>query len=118
MTFRDLEPGEEIEIAGQVICQVCNHRKYVPKYQIQFLGKPYDKDSLDELERESDDEDDDDDASQDSDISEYNTAGQKIPPESRQWLSGQYCKANAEQAHSLLHVSFSLLGSSSILTNP
>lgn len=104
MTFRDLEPGEEIEILGQVICQVCNHRKYVPKYQIQFLGKPYDKDTLDELERDSDDEDEDD-AFQASDVSEYNADGQKIPPESKTWLSGQYCKANAEQAHSLIHVS-------------
>lgn len=108
MTFRDLVPGEEIEIAGEVICQVCNHRKYVPKYEIQFLGKPYDKNTLDELERESDSEGDDS-SSESSDRSEYDANGQQIPAESKTWLSGQYCKANAEQAHSLLHVSHTYL---------
>ena len=106
MTFRDLEPGEEIEIAGQVICQVCNHRRYVPKYEIQFQGRPYDKSSLDELEVDSDDDSSDKDNSRNSDnATEYDMTGQRIPPESQTWLSGQYCKTNAEQAHSLIHVS-------------
>ena len=119
---RDLAPGEEISIAGEVICQgklysylssarltlpVCNHRNYVPKFEIQFAGKAYHRDTLDEVEQgESSDESDE--GSRDSQKRSVNADGQVIPAEDRTWLSGRTCKANAEQAHSLIHVSIRL----------
>lgn len=84
--------------------QVCNHRKYVPKYEIQFAGKAYHRNSLEEVEQDDSSDDDDDGASKDSQKRSVNADGQVIPSEERCWLSGQYCKANAEQAHSLIHV--------------
>ena len=89
---------------SKLTSKVCNHRKYVPKYEIQFSGKAYHLDTLEEIE--NDDSSDESDGSAESRKREsVNADGQVIPPEERTWLSGQYCKANAEQAHSLIHVS-------------
>lgn len=77
----------------------------MPKYEIQFAGKAYHRDSLEEVEQD-DSSDESDGATQDSQKRSVNAEGQVIPSEERCWLSGQYCKANAEQAHSLIHVGF------------
>lgn len=93
-----------LEILRALTPLVCNHRKYIPKYEIQLLGKPYHISTLDEVEQESDSDSSNSANSDDSNTSDYNVDGLKIAPESKTWLSGQYCKANAEQAHSLIHV--------------
>jgi len=90
---RPLEGDEGLDFDGVPKCDTCNHRKHHPSFAIQFNGKAYNKESLEELE---DNDSDDDDASVDEN-------GQDLPPETKEWFSGRTCRDNAQQAHTLIH---------------
>jgi hypothetical protein len=69
-------------------------QKHVPTWAIQFSGKAYDKDTLEDIEE--DDSDEEDNVSVDEN-------GQELPSEAKEWNSGKVCRDNAQQAHTLIH---------------
>ncbi|KAI1742324.1 hypothetical protein F4680DRAFT_46573 [Xylaria scruposa] len=77
-------------------CEACGRSGHPSTYRIIFSGSAYHKDTLAEVESDSDNEDDDDTASVDS-------RGMPLPPTTKEWLVGSVCCSNAETAHSLLH---------------
>ena len=89
-------------------CDACNRSGHPATYQIQFQGKPYNRETLEEVG--ANDEDDEDESSEDGNESEdaadqpaYDANGQQIPPESTIYYVGQFCKANAQTSHALQH---------------
>jgi len=94
-------------------CEACNRANHVPTWQIQFLGKPYHPETLDEVGRNDDDDDDDAESSDESsaDANEdnaqdkytYDHQGRQILPESTLFYVGRFCMSNAETAHNLSH---------------
>ncbi|KAI1277612.1 hypothetical protein F5Y07DRAFT_80790 [Xylaria sp. FL0933] len=76
-------------------CEACGRSGHPSTFKIIFSGSPYYKDTLAEVESDSED-DDDDRASVDS-------KGMALPPTSKEWSVGAVCCSNAETAHSLLH---------------
>jgi hypothetical protein len=82
-----LESGEAINILGEAKCEICNHRKHVSTYALKFAGKPYHKETLDEVDQ-SDGEDSD--GSNEDDKTEVNSQGIKIPKEEKEYLGGRY----------------------------
>ena len=78
---RPCASGEGYTLDGVPKCDVCNHRKHSPKFAIHFEGKPYYKDTLEEIEKDSEDSDDDDAVS-------VNSKGQDLPAEDKEWFSG------------------------------
>ncbi|TRX89584.1 hypothetical protein FHL15_009493 [Xylaria flabelliformis] len=77
-------------------CEACGRSGHPSTYRIIFSGSAYHKDTLAEVESDSDNEDDNDTASVDS-------RGMPLPPTTKEWLVGSVCCSNAETAHSLLH---------------
>ncbi|KAI0194479.1 hypothetical protein EV127DRAFT_405475 [Xylaria flabelliformis] len=77
-------------------CEACGRSGHPSTYRIIFSGSAYHKDTLAEVESDSDNEDDNDTASVDS-------RGMALPPTTKEWLVGSVCCSNAETAHSLLH---------------
>lgn len=77
-------------------CEACGRSGHPPTFRVVFSGSPYHKDTLAEVESDSEDDDDKDAASVDS-------RGMPIPPATREWSVGSVCCSNAETAHSLLH---------------
>jgi len=97
-------------------CEACNRSNHVPTWEIQFRGNPYHPDTLDEVAgNDDDDEDDEDTESSDesqgnnpdntdaADKPAYDHQGREVPPESKTYYVGRFCKANAETAHALTH---------------
>lgn len=110
-------------------CEACNKTSHPATWYINFTGKPYDKKTLEPLVEDKSASDDDSDSSSDSDVSsaseesdseaskfgygkrdkhEYNSDGNLLPPETRQFTVGRTCAANARVAHTLLHWRYSL----------
>ncbi|KAI9770361.1 MAG: hypothetical protein M1835_006565 [Candelina submexicana] len=87
----------ELPVAEGNKCDACNRSGHPAKYQVQFGGKSYHRENLEDVSEASDDESDQDDAkSRDS-------QGRSIPDSETPYFVGRFCKANAETAHSLIH---------------
>ncbi|KAF2809200.1 uncharacterized protein BDZ99DRAFT_418837 [Mytilinidion resinicola] len=85
-------------------CQACNRRNHPATWSIQLTGKPYHKESLEELAQSDDDSDDeDDDEEEEGDGKEYDADGNELPDRERWFSLGSTCKQNAEMAHILHH---------------
>lgn len=105
----DLEEGEGYDlVTGLPKCDACNHRSHVPTKFIQFTGKAYSKNSLDEIDQNNEDSEGNEWDSDDSDRIEVNEKGLKLPAEKTKWFVGRHCFANAEQSHTLIHWRFAL----------
>lgn len=87
-------------------CDACNRTNHPATMAIQFQGKPYHPETLDNVELKGDLDDDDNAESSsesDDDKSTYNAQNQKVPPASRVYNVGRFCGANATIAHELSH---------------
>ncbi|KAI1868079.1 uncharacterized protein JN550_006567 [Neoarthrinium moseri] len=78
-------------------CEACGRSGHPATWKIIFQGQPYYKDTLEEVESDSDDSD----AS--SGNESVDTQGNPLPAESKEWAVGSVCCSNAETAHSLMH---------------
>ncbi|KAI1423602.1 hypothetical protein F5Y12DRAFT_756884 [Xylaria sp. FL1777] len=79
-------------------CEACGRSGHPSTFKIVFSGSPYYKDTLAEVESDSDSEDADD-----NDTASVDTKGMPLPPTTKEWCVGSTCCSNAETAHSLLH---------------
>jgi hypothetical protein len=95
-------------------CDACNRSGHPATSEVQFQGKPYNRNTLDEVGKDDDDDDDDeddDDGDGDSDSNEdssgdrpdYDAQGREVPPANRVWYVGKFCMSNARTAHALQH---------------
>ncbi|KAJ2986769.1 hypothetical protein NUW58_g4870 [Xylaria curta] len=87
-------------------CEACGRSGHPSTYKIIFSGSAYHKDTLAEVESDSDAEGDDDEA--DNDTASVDTRGMPLPPVTKEWCVGSVCCSNAETAHSLLHWRYAL----------
>ncbi|KAI8628616.1 hypothetical protein F5Y19DRAFT_476164 [Xylariaceae sp. FL1651] len=81
-------------------CEACGRSGHPSTFKIVFSGSPYHKDTLAEIESESDSDDSDDNG---SDTASVDTQGMPLPPTTQEWCVGAVCCSNAETAHSLIH---------------
>ncbi len=79
-------------------CAACNRRGHPATWQIQFKGKPYHKETLEEV---SDGEDSEDETEPDG--TTYDADGREVPDENVIYNLGRFCKQNAQIAHTLAH---------------
>jgi hypothetical protein len=123
--IRALRARPDIEISeigrlersiGEAHCEACNRKTHPASFSIAFVGRPYNKDTLEPLAEESD-SDSGSSSDSDSDISStgssegnqnnvkptYDAQGEIIPPDSHVFTVGSHCKANAQMAHTLHH---------------
>ncbi|KAK6438420.1 hypothetical protein LTR95_005373 [Oleoguttula sp. CCFEE 5521] len=91
-------------------CDACNRTGHPATYQVQFQGKPYHRDTLDDVDNDDgDDQEDSGDgdssiSSDDSDdTSDYDAKGNEVKPASHIWYVGKFCMNNARTAHALQH---------------
>jgi len=93
-------------------CDACNRTGHPATSEVQFQGKPYNRNTLDEVGKDDDDDDDeddndDDDSGSDEDSSgdhpDYDAQGREVPPANRVWYVGKFCMSNARTAHALQH---------------
>ena len=85
-------------------CDACNRTGHPATYQIQFQGKPYHRQTLDELGGNDDDEDSSSEDAEDADDQpDYDANGQQIPPANTIYYVGKFCMSNALTAHNLQH---------------
>lgn len=71
-------------------CEACGRSNHPATFTMQLYGKPYDPDSLEDIEQDEDDD------------GEYDKRGREVPAV-RQWFLGRTCYENAESAHILAH---------------
>jgi hypothetical protein len=91
-------------------CDACNRTGHPATSEVQFQGKPYNRNTLDEVGKDED-EDDEDDDEDDSDSGEdssddrpdYDAQGREVPPANKTWYVGKFCMSNARTAHALQH---------------
>ncbi|KAI9730988.1 MAG: hypothetical protein M1834_005449 [Cirrosporium novae-zelandiae] len=95
MIIRDTDQAEKFDQH----CQACGRKGHPAGLAINFRGKAYHRDSLEEV---TDDEDEDDDEIAE-DRQSYDSEGNALPPENQEFLVGRHCKANAEMTHTLTH---------------
>jgi hypothetical protein len=91
-------------------CDACNRSGHPATREVQFQGKPYNRQTLDEVARnDSDSDDDKDDSGSDSagetadDRPAYDASGREVPPANKTWYVGKFCMSNARTAHALHH---------------
>lgn len=95
-------------------CEACNRTKHPATYSITFIGKPYNRETLEPLAEDSDDSSgsnsdsglsssEDDYRGPNGEKPTYDAQGEVIPPESRVFTVGSTCQANAQMAHTLHH---------------
>ncbi|KAI0430466.1 hypothetical protein F5Y09DRAFT_307582 [Xylaria sp. FL1042] len=78
-------------------CEACGRSGHPSTFKIIFSGSPYYKDTLAEVESDSEDDDGD------NDRASVDSRGMTLPPTTKEWSVGAVCRSNAETAHSLLH---------------
>jgi hypothetical protein len=95
-------------------CEACNRKNHPASDEIMLTGLPYDNETLEPLDNDTDSDGSDDDGNL-SDLSAdsepalngekqaYNSAGERLPPESKRFTLGSTCSANAKVAHTLHH---------------
>lgn len=82
-------------------CDACNRSGHPATYEVQFQGRPYHPDTLEDVENEElDDIDDDEEVKH---LPARDARGHTILPESHSWFVGRFCMANADTAHTLHH---------------
>jgi hypothetical protein len=94
-------------------CDACNRSGHPATRQVQFQGKPYNRQTLEEVGKDDDDEDEDDDEVDESgsdsagetsdDRPAYDAQGRQVPPVNKIWYVGKFCMSNARTAHALHH---------------
>jgi hypothetical protein len=93
-------------------CDACNRSGHPATREVQFQGKPYNRQTLDEVARNDSDSDDDDEDSGNSsdslgstasDRPAYDASGRQVPPANKTWYVGKFCMGNARTAHALHH---------------
>lgn len=102
-------------------CEACNRKNHPASQEVMFTGSPYDKDTLEPLQGDSDSESDsgdldsdasslsaDSDADANGEKPAYDAYGERLAPESRRFTLGSTCAANAQVSHTLLHWRYQL----------
>lgn len=83
-------------------CDACNRTGHPATWKVQFLGKPYYRESLEEVAGPEDsDSDDTSDVEQQSPTRDEH--GRQIVDESKVYNVGKFCMSNTETAHALQH---------------
>ena len=105
-----ITPYSNAEALGQG-CEACNRTTHPATFELAFEGKPYHHSTLEPVE-DGDSTTSDSDASSSDSISSaaasLDSHGRVVPPETRTFHVGRFCKGNAEQAHTLSHWRFHL----------
>lgn len=113
----DRSMGSEHEMRDR--CDACNRGSHPATFQMQFQGKPYNPNTLEDVGI-NDDEEDDSSSTSDSDDSDdrskadkgdevdYDSQGREVPPQSKIYYVGKFCQANAATAHALQHWKYHL----------
>ncbi|PNS19392.1 hypothetical protein CAC42_2569 [Sphaceloma murrayae] len=78
-------------------CDACNRSGHPPSYEVQFQGRPYHVETLEDVDQHEDSD------SEDGDDQIRDAKGHIILPEHHSFYVGKFCMANAETAHSLQH---------------
>jgi len=90
-------------------CDACNRSGHPATSEVQFQGKPYNRNTLDEVGKDDDEDEDDDEDNSDSDEGtsgdhpDYDAQGREVPPANKTWYVGKFCMSNARTAHALQH---------------
>jgi hypothetical protein len=91
-------------------CDACNRSGHPATRQVQFQGKPYNRQTLEEVGKDDSDEDEDDDESGSDSAGETaddrtarDAQGRVVPPVNKIWYVGKFCMSNARTAHALHH---------------
>lgn len=101
VTLLDARPQmhiQEYDVSDALhpVCDACKRTNHPATWETSFTGQPYDKDTLEPIDREDDDAEEDDGA-------EYDMKGNPLPPETQRYYLGRYCAFNAEMTHKLSH---------------
>ncbi|KAI1504220.1 hypothetical protein F5X99DRAFT_372886 [Biscogniauxia marginata] len=96
METYELPPGSTERISNT--CEACGRSGHPASWRVVFEGQPYYKDTLAEVESDSDSHTDDGD-----DAASVDTQGMELPPTTKEWYVGAVCCSNAETAHRLIH---------------
>lgn len=94
-------------------CDACNRSGHPATYQIQFQGKPYYKETLEEVNNDAEDDDSDSDShssedDNDDDKPSWDSEGRQIVPVTKIFFVGKFCMGNAQTAHALQHWKYHL----------
>jgi hypothetical protein len=93
-------------------CDACNRSGHPATREVQFQGKPYNRQTLDEVGKDDDDDDSGDDSDSAGETKDdrpaYDAQGRQVPPANKVWYVGKFCMSNARTAHSLHHWRFHL----------
>ena len=96
-------------------CDACNRSGHPATFQIQFQGKPYHLENLEEVNNDADDDSDSDDGSDGHTNSSdednkpcWDAQGREIVPATRTFYVGKFCMGNAKTAHALQHWKYHL----------
>lgn len=65
-------------------CEACGRSNHTPSFRVQFMGKAYHKETLEEVSSDEDEEDNTDEKKS------VDSEGNTIPPEEKEWLVGKY----------------------------
>lgn len=119
--------AKDISKAGGVLsshCAACNRKNHPASWEVMLTGQPYDKDTLEPLEHDTDSESNSDSDSDSSSVSassrsshlassahpkntaakpQRDASGETLPPESHRFWLGSTCHANAVILHTLHH---------------
>jgi hypothetical protein len=97
--------GSDRELLSEK-CQACNRSGHPATFDIQFTGRPYHMSTLEPVEDDDGEEVDEED---DTEIlGKYDSRDRDLPPASRIYHVGRFCKDNAITAHALEHWRFHL----------
>ena len=95
-------------------CDACNRTGHPATFQIQFQGKPYYRETLEDVPQHNDGEDDEssseneDDSHYADDRPAYDSKGNEVAPENTVYYVGKFCMGNAQTAHALEHWKYHL----------
>lgn len=94
-------------------CDACNRSGHPATWEIQFQGKPYHRETLEDVANDDDEGENEDSDSEtssnhpgnnnDDDHPSYDELGREVVPVSTTFFVGKFCKSNAETAHKLRH---------------
>lgn len=79
-------------------CDACNRTNHPARYQFQFEGCAYNKETLEPI-----DDSDDEKGGDNDDTESYDQAGHVLPSHATLFYLGSHCAANAEMGHKLTH---------------
>lgn len=90
-------------------CDACNRSGHPATFILRFQGKPYNFETLDELDGDEDRDDDSDDSSRNAENpADRDVLGREVAPVSTEFYVGKFCASNAQTAHALRHWKFHL----------